>query len=232
MTKAIRILLSTLIVCSIASDGYSQSSEIEIEFIGNCGLHMTDGQTNIYVDFPYKSGAYGYMEYEEKRLDRIEENATFIFTHKHADHYSKKSLKRVMKVKGGREFGISNIAELEKLGESIDDFEIEAFKTKHSFFGIPFRHYSYLITWHGKRIYLSGDTTNPETIGKVADIDLAFIPYWILANAKEQSIEIDAEMFAVYHLYPVQVDSAKENWGEVGNIRPMVEEGEKITLLP
>ena len=224
--------IKLLIIASIfiSSYGFSQTKEIQIEFIGNCGLHMTDGITNFYIDFPYKSGAHGYMEFNESELDSIKENSIFIFTHKHSDHFSKKNLKKVMKKKGGQTFGVSNIPELEKLGESIENFDIRAFKTNHKVFGISFRHYSYLITWHEKKIYLSGDTTEPETIGKMENIDLAFVPYWILKNTKEQNIIIDAKMFAIYHLYPEQIPSAKENWDEVDNIRPMIKQGEIITI--
>ncbi len=84
----------TLIFCLLTLVGYSQTKEIQIKFIGNCGLYMTDGTTNIYTDFPYKSGAYGYMEFEESELDSVKENSIFIFTHKHADHYSKKKVKK------------------------------------------------------------------------------------------------------------------------------------------
>lgn len=42
------------------------------------------------------------------------------------------------------------------------------------------------------------------TIGKVENIDWAFVPYWILHDAKENNIEIDAKMKALYHLYPNQ----------------------------
>ena len=220
----------TLICYVFTVFGFSQAKEIQIEFIGNCGLHMTDGATNFYIDFPYKSGAHGYMEFDESELDSIKENSIFIFTHKHSDHYSKKNLKKVMKEKGGQAYDVSNIPELEKLGESIENFEIKAFKTDHTVFGISFRHYSYLITWHNKNIFLSGDTTEPETIGKMEKIDLAFVPYWILKNAKEQNISIDANVFAVYHLYPEQIPSAKENWDNVENIKPMVKQGEKFMI--
>lgn len=135
-----------------------------------------------------------------------------------------------MKTKGGQTYGVSNISELEKLGETLENFEIKAFKTDHTVFGISFRHYSYLITWYNKKIYISGDTTKPETIGKMEGLDLAFVPYWILKNAKQQNITIDSKMFAVYHLYPEQIPSAKENWDKVENIRPMVVQGEKITI--
>ena len=170
------------------------------------------------------------MEFDSLELDRIKKDAVFIFTHKHADHYSKKNLKSVMKKKGGKAFGVSNISELEEVSSLVEEFEIRAFKTKHTFFGVPFRHYSYLITWHGKRIFLSGDTTNPETIGGIKDIDWAFVPYWILLSAKEDNVEIDTKRLGVYHLYPQQIPSAKEAWDEVEHIHPMVEQGEKIEI--
>jgi L-ascorbate metabolism protein UlaG (beta-lactamase superfamily) len=221
------ILLSFVLISSL---GFSQTKEIQFEFIGNCGFHMTDGKTDFYIDFPYKSGAYGYMEFNEAELDSIKSNSIFIFTHKHADHYSKKNLKKVMKIKKGKAFGVSNIAELEKLSESIDNFEIQAFKTKHTFFGVPFRHYSYLITWHGKRIFISGDTPNPETIGNMQHIDLAFVPYWLLNNATEQGIKVDAKMFAIYHLHPDQIPSIKENWTKKDTIKPMINPGEILKI--
>ena len=230
MTKTLRANIFTLSLILISTIGFSQSKEIHVKFIGNCGLHMTDGVSNFYIDFPYKSGAYKYMEFDAAELDSIEPNSTFIFTHKHADHYSKKNLNKVLKEKKGHTFGPWNIPELEKLGETLPQFNIKTFKTEHKVFGISFKHYSYLITWHGKRIYVSGDTTIPKTIGEVKNIDWAFVPYWILKNAKEQEIEIDAQMFAVYHLYPEQIPSAKENWDAVKNIKPMVSQGEVFSL--
>src|SRR5690606_23831509 len=94
---------------------FSQSNEIKIKFIGNCGLYMTDGASNIYIDFPYKSGAHNYMEYDEAEVDNIKDNAVFIFTHLHADHYSKKLLKKL----SGLKLDPSNINELEKISNSI-----------------------------------------------------------------------------------------------------------------
>ncbi|MGG5487878.1 MBL fold metallo-hydrolase [Gaetbulibacter sp. PBL-D1] len=222
--------LLTISLIFISFFGFSQSKEINIEFIGNCGLYMTDGLTNIYTDFPYKSGAHNYMEFDESELDSVKENSIFIFTHKHSDHYSKKNLKKIIKEKGGEQFGVSNISDLEKLNNTINDFEIKAFKTEHKVFGVSFKHYSFLISWHGKRIYLSGDTTNPETMGKVKNIDWAFVPYWILNNAKEQGISIDAKMYFIYHLFPEQIPSAKAQLKEVENMHPLTDQGEILTL--
>jgi len=230
MKRTFKKIFFTLTLSLVGTLGFSQTNEIKIEFMGNCGLYMTDGTTNFYIDFPYKSGAYNYMKFDETELDSIKENSIFIFTHKHADHYSKKHLKKILKEKNGQKFGVSNISDLEKLGETIEDFDIKAFKTKHTFFGIPFRHYSYLITWHNKKIYLSGDTTNPETISKIKNIDWAFVPYWILSNSKEMEIQIDAKMFGIYHLYPEQIPSVKKDCETIEKYHPMIEQGELITI--
>ncbi len=193
--------ISLLSFVLIFSGNSAFSNEITVKFIGNCGLHFTDGTTNIYTDFPYKSGAYNYMEYDAVELDNIQENSTFIFTHKHADHYSGKEVRKALKTKNGKKYGKWNISKLEKLKETIPDFDIQVFKTKHRF---SFSHYSYLITWHGKKIFLSGDTESAATIGNVKGIDWAFIPYWILADAAENDIKIDAKRRVLYHLYPNQ----------------------------
>lgn len=175
---------------------FGQANEIKIRFIGNCGVFMTDGKSNIYVDFPYKSGAFNYMKYAPSQIDSIKSNSIFIFTHKHPDHYSGKLVKKFK----GKTYGPWNVDELEKLS-SIPEFSVKAFKTKHHF---SFNHYSYLVTWHNKKIFFSGDTENADTIGKMAGMDWAFVPYWIMIDAKEKNMKIDTKMIAIYHLYPDQ----------------------------
>ncbi|WP_033958914.1 MBL fold metallo-hydrolase [Psychroserpens jangbogonensis] len=219
--------LPIIILLFITSFGFSQSKEIKIKFIGNCGLYLTDGTTNIYADFPYKSGAHNYMEFKKSELDSIKNDSFFIFTHKHSDHYSKKNIKKVIKEKKGTEYGSWNITELENLENLIPDFSIKAFKTKHKF---SLNHFSYLITWHNKNIFISGDTESAETIGTIENIDWAFIPYWILLDAKENKIKIDSKMYGIYHLASVQIPSAKKNWDDIEDIHPLTEQGEVIKI--
>jgi len=58
----------------------AQIAEIKIKFIGNCGMYLTDGKQNIYLDFPYKSGAFNYMKYAKSEVDSIKK-MPFLFLH-------------------------------------------------------------------------------------------------------------------------------------------------------
>lgn len=216
-----KVLLVFTITC-FCNFGFSQSNEIKIKFIGNCGLFMTDGKNNFYVDFPYKSGAYKYMEYDKSEIDAIKDNAIFIFTHRHADHYSKKLLKKLT----GKKFDPWNINELEKLGETILNFDIKAFQTSHKVFGLSFKHYSYLITWHDRKIYISGDTGDLEELSKIKNIDWAFVNPWLYMNAQNEKVTIDAKNFGMYHLYPQQ----EINGEAPKNLIILKNQGEVITI--
>ena len=195
--RKMKFILVIFAMVLIPNRGFNQTNEIKIKFISNCGLYMTDGTTNIYSDFPYRSGAFIYDEFDQAELDSIKENSIFIFTHKHGDHYSRKNMRNIQKNKNGKKYGKWNIEELENLGKIIPDFEIKAIKTKHHF---SFTHYSYLITWHGKRIYLSGDTESTATIQEIKDLDWAFVPGWLLISVFKNKIKLDTKMIAIYHV--------------------------------
>lgn len=194
----IKQLIWTAILVSIQNLGHAQSKEITIRFIGNCGLQLSDGISNIYTDFPYVSGFNQYMEYKDSELIDIKDSSIFIFTHKHPDHYSKRRMKQVLKEKGGSKYGSWNIAQLESLNKIIPNFRIQAFKTQHF---LSRKHYSYLIEWHGKRIFLSGDTKHTETIVSINNIDWVFMPAWMVREAfMNNKLKVDSKMFAVYHI--------------------------------
>lgn len=198
MTKIYTLVL--VVLFGFPTFSFAQSGKIDLKFIGNCGLYMTDGTTNFYIDFPYKSGAHDYMEYDSAEIDSVRENAIFIFTHRHSDHYSEKILKKL----SGQKYDPFNVDELQKIGATVPDFYIKAFKTDHTVFGIPFKHYSYLITWHGKKIYLSGDTTYSDTLAAQSGIDWVFAPAWLYMDATAKSVQLSeiSKMFAIYHIGP------------------------------
>lgn len=194
----IKQLIWTAILVSIQNLGHAQSKEITIRFIGNCGMQLSDGISNIYTDFPYVSGFNQYMEYKDSELIDIKDSSIFIFTHKHPEHYSKKRMKQVLKEKGGSKYGSWDIAQLESLNKIIPNFRIQAYKTPHF---LSRKHYSYLIEWHGKRIFLSGDTKHNETIVSINNIDWVFMPAWMVREAfMDNKLKVDSKMFAVYHI--------------------------------
>ncbi len=204
---------------------FAQNKEITVRFIGNCGLAMTDGTTNIYFDFPYKSGAHHYMEYNLSELDSVKNNAIFIYTHKHSDHYTG-LVKKNAKKRNGRIFTPQNVNELLKLNGELKDFKIEAFQTKHRF---SFKHYSYLLTWHGKRIFISGDTENVETLAAVTEIDWAFIPAWLLMDAIEKKIKLKTfiQTIVIYHIGPRDKITSDESDKQV---KLLNKQGEKFAI--
>lgn len=59
-----------------------------------------------------------------------------------------------------------------------------------------------MATWHGKKIFLSGDTTNSETIASQTDLDLAFVPIWLLMDTEEKNVDfkILSKKHAIYHI--------------------------------
>jgi L-ascorbate metabolism protein UlaG (beta-lactamase superfamily) len=179
----------------ILNTGFSQPNEIKIRFIANAGLHLTDGSRNLYIDFPYKSGFYIYSKYDKSEITNIKDHPILLFTHKHPDHYS---IRHVRKLKGAK-YGPWNIPDLQKLSDSIPDFSIQAFKTQHR---VSKKHYSYLVTWHGKKIFISGDTESADTIGKVSSMDWAFVPAWLLMDAQKKNIKIDSKRVGLYHIGP------------------------------
>lgn len=165
-------------------------------------MQLTDGSKNVFVDFPYKPGAYGYMTYGANQLDSVPEGSTFIFTHRHADHYSKKLVKPLKgKVHGPWQSPRPKLAGMEILDDPANSLSVVAYKAKHRF---SLHHSSYLITWHGKKFFISGDTEDAELAGTIEHVDYAFVPPWLLSDAMEKRIKIDADHFAMYHLYPDQ----------------------------
>ena len=116
--KKIKLTLIIFLLFLISNIGFSQSNEIKIRYIGNCGLHITDGVNHIYTDFPYTSGAYNYIEYDDSEIDSLKENSFYIFTHKHSDHYSKKLLKKRLKTKKGYRWNCGELWLLQKYNKN------------------------------------------------------------------------------------------------------------------
>jgi L-ascorbate metabolism protein UlaG (beta-lactamase superfamily) len=200
--KNSRQILLTAGILLISCFSFAQSGKIDITYIGNCGFFMTDGNINIYVDFPYKSGAHDYMTFDPKLLDSIQDHSIFLYTHGHADHYSKKLFKRThqklyapwpvtLYLSGKRKY------KLKAINDSMPNFHITEFKTKHSF---SLKHCSYLIVWNSKRIFISGDAETADTLCKLKNLDLLIGPVWVIQDAQKRNLKIDSKKIIISHL--------------------------------
>ena len=80
---------SLLVLFLLLHAPFARAGEFTFQFIGNMAFKITDGETTLISDFPYRSGAYGYMEYDMADVKPIVDGVSLI-THFHADHWDKK----------------------------------------------------------------------------------------------------------------------------------------------
>ncbi len=161
------------------------------KFIGNCGFCFTDKVDYLYIDFPYISGAYGFMDFDARHLEALsqhEKEAYFLFTHAHDDHFNRKEV-RSRKLKAAGPFGIRCYAHdyitIDQLNRS-GAWHITAFKTKHT---LCLEHYSYVLEWHDTRIFISGDTKDISVLRKISNIDILISnPLFLKGIAKVKRI--------------------------------------------
>jgi len=73
---------------------------------------------------------------------------------------------------------------------------VEAIEMPHK---LAPEHYSYLVTWHGLRIYFTGDTETPADILKQKDIDIMFVSPWLIRTIERQDLVLDTKYLVMYH---------------------------------
>jgi len=59
-------------------------------------------------------------------------------------------------------------------------------------------HYSYVIDWGGRKIYLSGDTGDTEHLATLPEMDVAFITPWLFENARKEDALPNAKKIVIY----------------------------------
>ena len=48
----------------------AETGKLSARFIGNAAFEITDGEFTLLTDFPYQSGAFGYMTYDPAEVAR------------------------------------------------------------------------------------------------------------------------------------------------------------------
>jgi hypothetical protein len=200
-----------------SEDSLYHTGQLDIKFIGHPAFRITDGETTLLVDFPYQSGFDGYMQYKIEDIKPIKHGLCLI-THRHCDHWAPEVFEQM-----DQEMDIAIIAPPEVLENvksknkipfgsimTYRDLTIEAFRTPHwgwrrkpRFRSV--QHYSYLVTWHGLRLYFPGDDEGtptddgiPSRIFTMKDIDVMLIKALVIQENEGNIPPIDAKTLILF----------------------------------
>ncbi len=198
-----RFRLLCYLVCTLALCARAFAGELTITFVGNMAFHISDGETTLLSDFPYISGAYGYMEYDMDTVPEVGEGLHLI-THFHGDHWNAELFKSFStKTKILAPPGITKELDQDRVVPfsetepmTCQGITVRAIETPHN--QAP-EHFSYLVKWHGKTLYFMGDTETPADILKQKDLDVVFISPWVIRTVQRQGLALDTKEVVLYH---------------------------------
>jgi L-ascorbate metabolism protein UlaG (beta-lactamase superfamily) len=170
---------------------------LQFQFIGNAAVSITDGRTTLLVDFPYQSGAMGYMTYDSSTV-QIQGTVACLFTHSHRDHFMPELIKDDWVVLGPaqvlREVPARQTIPFSKTMQ-YKDITIHAIQSAHS----NVEHFSYHVSWHGKRIFFTGDTSSISAAAQQAGLDVLFIAPWQYRQFAAMGRPLGAQKVVIYH---------------------------------
>jgi L-ascorbate metabolism protein UlaG (beta-lactamase superfamily) len=199
-------LLGAAAVFAQAPDGSPEGLPyIQARFIGNMAYAVTDGRTTLFTDFPYESGYSIYMEYDPREIRSSTQASLSLITHRHGDHWDRPAFeKTTWNVIGPADAlaGVDAARVVRSLPvvparatTKVEEMTIDALPTPHANIG----HYSYLVTWHGRRLYFTGDTDDTAQLLDVKNLDVAFVSPWLFEAVQRSGRRIDARRIVIYH---------------------------------
>jgi L-ascorbate metabolism protein UlaG (beta-lactamase superfamily) len=178
---------------------------LEARFIGNMAYAITDGTMTLFTDFPYESGYSVYMEYDAREIRSATRESVALVTHRHGDHWDRGLFARTDWRVVAPEDALTGVpadrivralpVEPERTTITAGPITIEALPTPHANLG----HYSYLVTWHGRRLYFTGDTDSLDRLLAMTNVDVAFVSPWLFERAARDRRRIDARRIVIYH---------------------------------
>lgn len=188
-----------LLLVAAALPAAQTGTALEARFIGNMAFAITDGAVTLVSDFPYESGAFGYMTYEPAAAKTSTAGTLALVTHRHDDHWQPRLFNATgWKVLAPQDATGGLAADrVLAIASSVafGPMTIEPIATPHASVG----HYSYLVTWHGRRLYFTGDTESTDALLAARDLDVAFVSPWLLRAVSRDGARIDADRIVVYH---------------------------------
>jgi hypothetical protein len=192
-------MLLPLAVCLALSLGAipADRQTLTVTMIAHAAVHITDGKGAVLVDFPYDPGTV-FAPWSPEGVPRGPKPLCII-THGHPDHFDPEMAPKFC----GAILGPKDLAATGKVRRielqpvvNWNGVSINAFTTPHD----PEReHYSYLLEWHGVRLYFTGDTDNLDSLLAAHDLDAAFVTPSLLIALKRQGAHLDARQIISYH---------------------------------
>ena len=191
------ILLLALVLAWTAA---AQAPPLQARFIGQMAFAITDGSTTLITDFPYEIGYAGAPPFGDRELQETTQPTLALITHRHLDHFDPAAFAKT----NWKMLGPSDAAARIKSDRvlplaprvTFGALEIESIKTPHH----NLEHYSYIVTWHGRRLYFSGDTESADSLLAAQRLDVAFVSSWQFQAARRVGgAPIDAKRIVIYH---------------------------------
>jgi L-ascorbate metabolism protein UlaG (beta-lactamase superfamily) len=200
-SRAVRAaaLLLTLAGLTAPSGGAAQRPSITARFIGNMAVALSDGAVTVMTDFPYESGYSVYMEYPPDAIRSTTPITLSLITHGHSDHWKRE----LFVTTGWNLAGPADIVSTVPAARVVPltgvttfhGIDIAPIETPHAGIG----HYSYVLTWHGRRLYFSGDTESIDHLVALKNLSVAFVSPWLHRSVLKAGRRIDADRVVIYH---------------------------------
>lgn len=201
MRIAAFVLALTLTPAGAVQTPTAAASPLTATFIGNEAWHITDGDYTLLTDFPYQGGYSRYMTWEWSGVPKVKDPAKLLIvtTHQHRDHFAAELFSRLNPAGVIGPATVRAAAPAKGIIPSADarfgPIRVQAITTPHA----DLEHYSYVIEWHGVRVYLPGDTEEAKSLIEAKNLDVAFVTPWMLRAAERAGAAIDARRVIVVH---------------------------------
>ena len=178
-----------------------QAQTLDLTFIGNEAVSISDGRLLLVTDFPYRSGVFGSMRYDPSVLNPAGRQVVLLITHRHDDHFDPGGLRdtswRVVapsevtrKLPRGVALPLDSVIR-------VRDAVIRPIETVHHEGEVE--HQSYLVEWAGRLLYFVGDTEDPTALLAQRNLDVAFVTSWLWKTTRTRGGRIDARRVVIYH---------------------------------
>lgn len=192
----LRLQLAALLLFALGAANAQPAATLQLRFIGNESVAITDGTLTLVTDFPYESGYSVYMHYDWSSHG-LSGDVVSVITHQHRDHWEP----RLFAGTNWRVVGPSTLAvhtdrlTVPQRPVRMGAATITGIRTPHA----GLEHYSYLIEWAGRRLYFVGDTESADALAAQKDLDVAFVTPWLYRTAVREGRTIDARRIVIYH---------------------------------